>query len=119
MTTLPLIRDTNPGIYQAITDTTTTDHITVPAGAAGLVLWFETSASDATQIGGRVGFDQAATDVTVTNTNIGWHPAMPVEYDLADEVVAGVRTNVRDAYVHVACATAGAICKGMWLFHQG
>ena len=117
MTTLPLIHDTTPGIYQVCTNANTDYAIAVPAGAVGCVLWFETSASDSTIIGGRIGIDQLATTVTgITGTDavLGYHPAMPVEYDLSQAARQGIRQEA--AYLHVACKTAGAVAKGSWLF---
>lgn len=120
MGSLPLIRDTTPGIYQVCTSADTDYVITIPATATGCVFWFETSTSVATMIRGRVGFDQANTAVTsisATSTNLGFHPPMPVEYTLKDEAGSmGPHTNVRDLYLHVASSTAGAVVRGLWLY---
>ena len=121
MTTLPLIRDTVPGIYQVCTTANTDYAITVPDGAVGCILWFETSASDATIIRGRIGLDQAdtaVTGITSTSTNLGYHPPMPVEYELGTRRFnRDSRTVTRDhAYIHVASATAGSVVRGMWLY---
>lgn len=124
MATLPLIITGRAlGIYQVCTTANTDYRITVPTGATGCVLWFETSASSATMLGGRIGIDQTDTEVTgLTNTGtaLGYHPAMPVEYDFetrGTQTVGDTTTNVgRDAYLHVACATALAVVRGMWLF---
>lgn len=117
MTTLPLIRDTTAGIYQAITDTTSSDAIAVPDTALGCVLWFEDGTG--TVIGGRVGVDQAATEVTGltgTDTNLGYQPAQAVEYTFLGYAQGGETYTTRDNYLHVGSETAGAIVRGMWLY---
>lgn len=119
MTTLPLIRTTNPGIYQVCASANTDYVITVPEGALGCVLWFETSASDGTIIGGRIGVDQANTAVTgVTGTDnlLGYHPPMPVEYSFRGTAGPYDTTNRFDRFVHVACKVAGSVVKGSWMF---
>lgn len=115
MTVLPLIRDTEPGFAQNITDTTSSDAITVPDGALGVVLWFEDG--DGAIIGGRVGIDQADTSVDpITDTNMGWHPPMPVEYEFLSALRSGIPYRYRDDYLHVGSDVAGAVAKGMFLF---
>lgn len=115
MTVLPLIRDTEPGFAQNITDTTSSDAITVPDGALGVVLWFEDG--DGAIIGGRVGIDQADTSVDpITDTNMGWHPPMPVEYQLHGYAQAGETYSNRDKYLHVVSDVSGAVAKGSFLF---
>lgn len=120
MPTLPLIRDTTPGIYQVCTTANTDYAIAVPTGAIGCVLWFETSASDSTIIGGRIGVDQAntaVTGITGTDTALGYHPPMPVEYDFEPNAyIEGRSRSGRDSYLHVASSTAGAVVRGSWLF---
>ena len=93
--------------------------ITDPTGAIGCVLWFETSASDSTIIGGRIGVDQAntaVTGITGTDTALGYHPPMPVEYTFASYADSGRAVRYRDDYLHVASKTAGAVVKGSFLF---
>jgi hypothetical protein len=117
MNLLPLIRDTVPGIYQVCTNANTDYTITVPDTALGCILWFEDGAG--TLIGGRIGVDQATTAVTGitgTDTVLGYHPAMPVKYELLGYGQGGETYTSRDNYLHVACATAGAVVRGMWLY---
>lgn len=114
MTTLPLIRDVNPGFSQALTTDTDTV-LTVPAGALGLVLWFEDA--DGAIVGGRVGIDQANTLVDpIDDENMGWHPPVPVEYTLLGYEQSGQTYRYRDNYVHVATSGTGITVKGSWLF---
>lgn len=117
MTTLPLIRDTNPGIAQTITDTTSSDAIAVPDTALGCVIWFEDGSG--TVISGRVGIDQADTSVDpISDTNMGWQPAQAVEYTFLSYRDSGRTVRYRDEYLHVGSATAGAVVRGMWLLRE-
>lgn len=113
MTTLP--RDTDPGIYQVCTAANTDYAIPIPAGAKHCIIAFVTSASDNTPIWGRVKFDNADGTVTVTNTNMGHQPPMPVQYELTGRYVGNTAQREKDAYLRVACSVAGAVVKGMWL----
>ena len=120
MTTLPLIRDTTPGIYQVCTTANTDYTIAIPATARGCIIWFEGSTSDETVIKGRVGFDESntlVTGITGTDTALGYHPPMPVEYRIeARRANSTTMEWERDAYLHVASGTAGAVVRGMWLY---
>lgn len=61
MIAAPLIRDTTPGIHQ-VCETANTDYaITIPDGAMGCVLWFETSIIDPTRIGGGLDLTRPST----------------------------------------------------------
>lgn len=120
---LPLIRPTNPGIYQVLSTANTDYILAIPNGAIGLVLWFETSATDPTQIIGRIGVDQnntAVTGITATNNVLGYHPAVPIEYTFRSSTGSMSATSwtltARDSYVHIASAVPLSIAKGMWLF---
>jgi hypothetical protein len=119
MTTLPLIRDTTPGIYQVCTTANTDYAIAIPDTALGCILWFETSATDSTMIRGRVGVDQAntaVTGITDTDTVLGYQPPQAVEYEfLGYSTGAETHTN-RDHFLHVASGTAGAVVRGMFLY---
>lgn len=119
MTTLPLIRDTVPGIYQVCASANTDYVITVPDTALGCILWFETSAADSTTVRGRIGIDQASTAVTGitgTDTVLAYHPPMPVEYTFRGYSQGDATYTNRDNYLHVASSTAGAVVRGMWLY---
>lgn len=119
MTNLPLIRDTVPGIYQVCTSANTDYVITVPDTALGCILWFETSASDATMLRGRIGIDQsntAVTGITGTDTVLAYHPPQAVEYSFLGYSQGGETYTNRDSYLHVASSTAGAVVRGAWLY---
>jgi hypothetical protein len=119
MTTLPLIRDTTPGIYQVCTTANTDYAIAIPDTALGCVLWFETSATDSTMISGRIGIDQDSTLVTGltgADTVLGYFPPMPVEYQFLGYSDGTETHTYRDYYLHVASGTAGAVVRGMWLY---
>ena len=114
MPTLPYANRT-PGLHQAITTTTASDAIAVPERATGVVLYF--TDADGAVIEGRVAFSTDDTPITVDDTNMGWHPAMPIQSDQKDSYTIVNKTAVRTAlYLHVACATASAVAKGFWLF---
>lgn len=122
MPSLPLIRDTTPGLYAVCTAANTGYTIAIPATATGCVLWFESGGS---LTGGRVGVDQASTAVTGitgTDTTLGYHPPMPVEYTFRPTTGSFVdktwTETPRDAFIHVASATAGTLVKGMWLYSR-
>lgn len=104
-----------PGFSQAITDTTTSDAIAVPEGATEVVLYFEDGAGGL--IEGRVAFSTDGDGITVTDTNMMWHPPIPIQsgQQARYTVVSGTKTHTQ-LYLHVACATAGAIAKGGWMF---
>lgn len=119
MTTLPLIRDTTPGLYAAIPSSNTDVVLPIPDTALGCILWFETSASNATMVRGRIGIDQsntAVTGLTGTDTNLGYHPPMPVEYTFLGYSSGDETYTNRDLYLHLASSTAGAVVRGQWLY---
>ena len=110
----------SPGIYQVCTTANEDYAIAVPDGATGCVLWFETSASNDTIIGGRVAVDDVSTkiaSVTATDAKMGYAPAMPIEYAVAKRANVSTGTLAYDPlYLHVANATALAVAKGFWTF---
>jgi len=117
MATLPLIRDTSPGLYQALVNANTDYVVAVPAGATGVILWFEDV--NAVMVRGRIGIDQANTAVsglTGTDGVLGYHPPVPVEYTLRTRQDQGRTVNAGDRYLHLASGTAGTIVRGSWLF---
>lgn len=101
---------TASGLYQALANANTDPGgIAIPDGAVSVVIFFETSTSDPTLIRGRVGFNASATavsSITGTDTILGYQPPVPVEYRIPADAT----------HLHVACATAGAVCRGMWLY---
>lgn len=118
MGTIPLLGEEAPGIYQVCTVANTDYRIEVPFRATGLVIWFETSAADDTMLGGRIAFgdtDDEVASIANTDTKLGYHPALPVEYELTTR---GSYASLRqDGFVHVACPTALAVARGYWLFN--
>lgn len=106
-----------PGIYQVCTSANTDYRIAVPAMAVGCIIWFETSASVATKISGRVVFlkdDTEITSITNTGAKLGYHPDMAVEYGLVPS--GGGRVSYPNRSLHVANNTALAVVRGMWLY---
>lgn len=98
------------GLYLALT-TANTDPggQAIPTGAKALVVWFETSASDATMIRGRVGFNASAIAVaalTGTDVKLAYSPPMPVQYAVPSTAT----------HVHLASSTLNAVVRGAWLF---
>lgn len=82
--------------------------IAVPSGATSVVLWFATSSTDPTPTSGRVAFGASATalaGITGTDTVLGYQAPLAYEYAIPSDVT----------YLHVACALAGAVCRGQWL----
>jgi hypothetical protein len=119
-TPLPHV-DNSPGLYVALSATPNTDAPTaVPAGAKAVILWFETSAADATVIRGRVGIDDdgdVIASITSTDAKLGYHPPQAVEYNLGrQQVKTGSTWGTAPMYLHLASATASAVVRGMWLF---
>lgn len=120
-TTLPLIRSTTPGLYQVLTNANTDYPVQVPGGAVGVILWFETSATDSTIIGGRIGIDQASdavTGLTNTDANLGYQPAGVGQYAFHAWQAGAQTVNPADNWLHLACPTALAVVRGMWLFNR-
>ena len=125
MAQLPLVgQAANPGIYQVCTTANTDYVITVPTGAVGVRLWFETSAANGTLIRGRVAIstsNSAIAGITDTDGLLGHHPPQMVHYDMKRSQAAYQSTpvyssNYGTAYLHVANATALAVVRGHWLF---
>jgi hypothetical protein len=121
MSMLPYIRETKPGLSVSIPSANTGVAIPIPPGAVACLLWFRASASDPTMIEGRVGFDQSATlvtGITGTDTELGYHPPMPVVHRIPSARFSfDARGVVRDVtHIHVASATAGAVVRGTWFF---
>lgn len=105
------------GIYQVCTTANTDYRITVPTTAVGCIIWFETSASVATKITGRVVFLDDSTEITSiahTDAKLGYHPDMAVEYALVPE--GRKRPTYPNRVLHVANNTALAVVRGMWLY---
>lgn len=109
------------GLAQVCTVANTDYPVAIPVDddgsrAKGLIVWFEKSASDATVIAGRVAFGEnatALTGITGSDTAMGYHPPQAVEYDTA--IVGDFGDHNRlVTHVHLACATAGAVARGMW-----
>lgn len=106
----------NPGLYAVLTTANTDVVVTVPAGAEGVVLWFETSESNPSVIGGRVALSPSNTVITpIVNTDaeLGYHPPMPVEYAFPERRGLAGSTAL---YLHLANATELAVVRGYWLF---
>jgi len=122
MTTVPA--GANPGIYTVCTNANTDYAVAVPSGAKGCVIAFVASASSDTPVWGRVKMTGGSSTVSVTNTSHGHQPPMPIDFTLrrADGTFIesdGVKTwtvTAKDSHLHIASATAGAVCKGFWLF---
>lgn len=108
----------NPGIYQTITDTNSSDAIEVPDGAVGVWLWFVDG--DGTLIEGQFGTSDSNTSITGldgTTDDLGLHPAMPTYHRLPNRsYVRGGSRGVRPLYLHVACTTPSAVVKGCFFF---
>lgn len=114
----------DPGIYQVLTTANTDYVLNAPNDATGLVIWFETSASNSTLVTGRIGLSEdntAITGITGSGVKLGYHPAQPVEYNIEKSKRAGaaVRTFTTpytvERYIHLACPTALAVARGYWL----
>ena len=116
MANAPIVEST-PGLYQELTTANTDYPVAIVPGAKSLILWFEASATDATVISGRVAFDKdddVITGITGTDTVLGYHPPVPIEYSLA--IVGTYDIGRRRAtHLHLASSTAGAVVRGMWL----
>lgn len=114
----PMPRTVSSGLYSTIASTSQSTAIAVPDGAVGVTLWFEDSNGDL--IRGRVGFAEsntAITSLTGTDDKLGYHPAMPVYYDLNRHQRrdgSGIEWN--PLYLHVGSATSSVVARGMWVF---
>ncbi len=118
MANAPVISSTRAvGIYQVCTVADTDYVITIPEGAFGFVLWFETSAASNTMIGGRVAIgdtNTVVTGVTGTDNKLGYQPAISREY-----TIDGIRaTNTIRGFLHVANPLALSVVRGSWLFRR-
>ncbi len=118
MANVPIISGSRAvGIYQVCTTANTDYVITIPPGALGCVLWFETSAASNTLIGGRVAIgdtNTVVTGLTGTDDKLGYQPAISREYTLD-----GVRSiNTIRGHLHVANPVALSVVRGSWLFRR-
>lgn len=112
----PLVEKT-PGLYQVLTAANTDYPVVIPAGAKGLILWFETSASDPSLTGGKVAFAANATALTpaANDSSMGYQSAQAYQYSL--QVVGSFAVGRRlVTHVHLASQVAGVIARGQWLF---
>ena len=118
MANVPVISGTRAvGIYQVCTVANTDYVITIPEGAFGFVLWFETSAASNTIIGGRVAIGDTNTVVaglTGIDDKLGYQPALSREY-----TIDGIRaTDTARGFLHVANPVALSVVRGSWLFRR-
>lgn len=98
-----------PGLYQAVATANTDTAIPIPENAKSVLLWFETSVSDATVVRGRVAFATSNTAIaTLTGTDalMGYHPVGAVEYQFPKTIT----------HLHVAVFTNNNVVRGAWLF---
>jgi hypothetical protein len=102
-----------PGFYNVCDSANTEEFVaipTTPAKPMSLMIWFETSTSDETLKSGRIGFANNSSDdpgtVNNTDTVLGYHPAIPMEY-----VIPSWAT-----HVWVAAPTAGRVARGLWTY---
>lgn len=120
MANLPYRRAAEPAGIEQVCTTANTDYaIAVPNGAKGAVIGFVTSATSDTLIWGRVSIDDTSTGVAVNASSFG-HQGPSVEtYELDTQLAkSGGAYSQKPLYIHVANATAGAVCKGMWLYRS-
>lgn len=108
----------SPGIYQVITDTTSSDAIEVPDEAVGVWLWFVDG--DDTLVEGQFGTSDSSTSITGldgTTDDLGFHPAMPTYHKLPKRAYRdGGGVAHHPLYIHVASTASGAVVKGSFFF---
>jgi hypothetical protein len=112
----------SPGLYQVCTNANEDYVIAVPEDARKVLIWFETSASNATRVGGRAtisGSGSKIASVANTDAKMGYYPDQPVMLDVprsAEQDNSGVLTVI--THLHVACPTALAVVRGTWFWNR-
>ena len=118
---LPLMHEDDPetplGIEQVLASANTDYVLPVPAGATGVGIAFCASTADDMLVWGRVGINQSGTTRdSVTATNLGQMFPTFMEIPLRTRQDRGRTIRPEDNHIHLACATAGAVVRGYWLF---